>query len=122
MKELDIPIFAKAYDLVKKLYELRSSVPRQDRYALWQRCENLLLEILEGILLAGSLRKGQKLEPLEKVSIKLNVLRIFLRLAKDVKVIDLKKYAQIEEIVDEVGRMLGGWIKSEKELAKAPPV
>ncbi len=116
MEELEIPIFKKAYELTKKLYELRGTVPKHDRYALWQRCENLVLEILEGILLASQLRKSQKLEPLEHVSVKLNVLRVFLRLAKDLKIMDLKKYALIEEMVDEIGRMLGGWIKSTKDV------
>ena len=115
MEELDIPIFKKAYELTKKLYELRGTVPKHDRYALWQRCENLLLEVLEGILLASQLRKSQKLEPLEQVSVKLNVLRVFLRLAKDLKIMDLKKYGLLEEMVDEIGRMLGGWIKSTRE-------
>ena len=115
MEELDIPIFKKAYELTKKLYELRGTVPKHDRYALWQRCENLLLEVLEGILLASQLRKSQKLEPLEQVSVKLNVLRVFLRLAKDLKIMDLKKYGVLEEMVDEIGRMLGGWIKSTRE-------
>ncbi len=116
MEELEIPIFKKAYELTKKLYELRGTVPKHDRYALWQRCENLVLEILEGILLASQLRKSQKLEPLEHVSVKLNVLRVFLRLAKDLKIMDIKKYGLIEEMVDEIGRMLGGWIKSTREV------
>jgi len=115
MEELDIPIFKKAYELTKKLYEFRASVSKQDRTALWPRCENLVLEVLEGIILASQVRKAQKLEPLERVSLKLNVLRVFLRLAKDVKAIDLKKYALIQEMIDEIGRMLGGWIKSTRE-------
>jgi len=34
---------------------------------------------------------------------------------KEVKTIDNKKYATLQELVDEIGRMLGGWIKSTKE-------
>jgi hypothetical protein len=34
---------------------------------------------------------------------------------KEVKTIDNKKYILLEEMVDEIGRMLGGWIKSTKE-------
>jgi hypothetical protein len=33
---------------------------------------------------------------------------------KDVKAIDNKKYTIIQSEVDEIGRMLGGWIKSLK--------
>jgi len=112
MEELDIPIFKKAYELTKMLYDLRTTVPKQDRYSVWLRCENLMLEVLEGIVIASHMRKAEKLEPLQQASLKLNVLRVFLRLAKDMKAIDLKKYTRIQELVDEVGRMLGGWIKS----------
>jgi hypothetical protein len=115
MQELDIPIFAKGYELTKALYLVRASVPRQDRYGVWQRCESLMLEVLEGILLASQLPKSGKLQPLEGASLKLNVLRIFLRITKDTKVIDLKTYARLEGMVDEVGRMLGGWMKATKE-------
>jgi len=33
---------------------------------------------------------------------------------KDVKTIDGKKYMNLESVVDEIGRMLGGWIRSIK--------
>ena len=58
---------------------------------------------------------GLELPALEKASLKLNFLRVFLRLMKEVKTIDNKKYILLEEMVDEIGRMLGGWIKSTKE-------
>ncbi len=40
-------------------------------------------------------------------SAKLNLLRVFIRLSKDVKAIDMKRYVALEEAVDEIGRMLG---------------
>lgn len=51
---------------------------------------------------------------------KLNVLRIFLRLTKDTKLLDLKKCLLLQEIVDEIGRMLGGWMKSVRENKNSP--
>jgi len=114
MEEFDIPIFKKTYELYKKFYSLRNSIPRQDRYTIWQRCENVILDILEGILSASQLSKIEKLPVLEKVSLRLNFLRVFLRLMKEVKSLDNKKYILFEEDVDEIGRMLGGWIKSTK--------
>ncbi len=115
MEELDIPILRKAYDLYRTFHGLRSVVPKADRYTLWQRSENLILDLLEGILLASQLPRAEKLPYLEKVSVKLNVLRLFLRLTKDAKALELKKVILLQEIVDEIGRMLGGWIKSTKE-------
>ncbi len=115
MNELDIPIFKKSYDLYKDFYTLRLSVPKQDRYTLWQKCENLLIEVLEGILFASQQTKLEKLPTLEKTSVKLNFLRVCIRLMKDIRAIDAKKYVIIEANLDEIGRMLGGWIKSTKD-------
>lgn len=115
MNDLDIPIIKRTYDLYKEFYNLRLSVPKQDRYTLWQKCESLLIEVLEGILFASQQSKSAKLPTLEKTSVRLNSLRICIRLMKDVKAIDCKKYVVIEASLDEIGRMLGGWIKSTKE-------
>ena len=115
MEEFDIPIFKKAYELYKTFYGYRNTVSKQDRYTIWQRCENLILDILENILWASQLSKNDKLPILEKTSLKLNFLRVFLRLCKEIKVLDNRKYVLFEEDVDEIGRMLGGWIKSTKD-------
>lgn len=115
MNELDIPIFKKSYGLYKDFYALRFSVPKQDRYTLWQKCESLLVEVLEGILFASQQTKLEKLPTLEKTSVRLNFLKVCIRLMKDIRAIDAKKYVIIEANIDEIGRMLGGWIKSTKD-------
>ena len=115
MNDLDIPIVKKSYDLYKEFYALRLTVPKQDRYTLWQKCENTLIDVLEGILMASQQSKIEKLPTLEKTSVKLNFLKICVRLMKDIKAITPKKYILIEANLDEIGKMLGGWIKSTKE-------
>lgn len=115
MQEFDIPIFKTSYDLYKDFYGIRTKISKQDRYAIYLKCENNLLEILEGILEASQLSKNQKLPILERTSLKLNLFRVFIRLMKDVKTIDLKTYAKFEANIDEIGRMLGGWIRSTKQ-------
>jgi len=114
MEEFDIPIFKKIYELYKYFHSLKNSVPKQERYTLWQKCETVLLEILENILLASQMPKSEKLPILEKSSVKLNLFRVFIRLSKEVKAIDNKKYLLLQESTDKIGRMLGGWIKSVK--------
>ncbi len=115
MNDFDTPIFRKTYDLYRTLYGYRLTVPKQDRYTLWQKCESLLLEILEGTLLASQTSKGEKLPILLTASVRLNLLRVFIRLMKDVRAMDNKKYMAIEARLDEIGRMLGGWIRFVKE-------
>lgn len=113
--DLDIPIFRKSYELYKTFYSFRLGVSKQDRYTIWQKCESLILEILEGILYASQISRLEKLPHLEKTSVKINFLRMFIRLMKDTKSLDTKKYLILEASIDEIGRMLGGWIKATKE-------
>lgn len=121
MEQLEIPILKKFYVLYKDLYAYRSGVAKQDRHTLWQRCENLSLELLELVLLASQRSKSSKLSALETASVKLNVLRFLVRLAKEIKVIDHKKYLALETAIDEIGRMLEGWIKSVASNSPPPP-
>lgn len=115
LDDFDIPIFKKTYDLYKTFYGYRATISKQDRYTIWQKSEDLILVILEGVLTASKLYKSEKVPVLDKVSINVNLLRVFIRLMKEVKTIDNKKYTILEEMIDEIGRMLGGWIRSAKE-------
>lgn len=109
---LDIPIFQKTYDLYKIFYQYLTNFPKKDRYTLGQRVENAILDLLEAITHAGQLSKTEKLPILKTASIKLDQVKILIRLCKDLKILDNKKYLLIESELQEIGKMLGGWIKS----------
>lgn len=119
MEENDIPIFKKLYELYKLIHLYRISIPKADRYTIWQRGEDTCLELLELVIGASLENKERKAAFLKKASTKLNLLRVFIRLAKDTKAIDQKKYLALQTLMDEIGRMLGGWLKSTK---LAPPL
>lgn len=112
MNDSDIPILKKAYDLYRTFHTYRRVVPKVERFTLYERCENAILDMIEAILEAGYSRSGQKALVLEHTSVKLNIARFFIRLLKETRAIDVKKYAVLQEMVDEIGRMLGGWIRS----------
>lgn len=111
MEEQDIPILRRTYELYQTFHGMQGVVPKSARYTLWQRSENLILDVLEGIISASLLPRSEKLPELHRVSTKLNMLRVFLRLTKDTKVLDLGKCVRLQQIVDDIGRMLGGWQK-----------
>lgn len=86
--------------------------PKKDRYALGRRCEDAILDFLELIMLAASSVKSNKLVILQKANARFDVLKLLIRMLKDIKVIDNKKYVRLQEAIQEIGKMLGGWIKS----------
>ncbi len=112
MNEFDIPIFKKAYDLYRIFNDYHRLIPKKDRFTTFERAENTLLDVLTGIFKASTQSKQEKIGTLNDVSVKLNLLRVFIRLMKDTKALDNKKYTLIQSEIDEIGRMLGGWIRS----------
>ena len=64
------------------------------------------------IVTAGYLPHEQKLPVLKKISIQLDIAKILLRLSFETKCIDSKKYQRLAAYLIEIGKMLGGWIRS----------
>lgn len=58
---------------------------------------------------------ANKQTALQQISTKLDLLKILLRLSKDSQALTDKKYLELQAILQEIGRMLGGWIKSTKQ-------
>lgn len=112
MNDLDIPILNKIHGLYKIFHEYRKIISKADRFTIYGRSEDLIIDIIELFLEAGYSKSGNKTPLLEKASVKLNTLRFFIRLMKEIRAIDLKKYISLQEIINEIGRMLGGWIRS----------
>src|SRR3989344_7638265 len=109
---LDIPIFQKIYDFYKLLYHYLKLFPQKDRYTLGLKIDNLSLEIFESVITAAISSKEKKFPYIEKSIISINLLKILIRLAKDIQALDPKKYLKLEQDLQEIGRMLGGWKKS----------
>jgi len=108
----DLVIFQKVYDLILWMYPLINKFPKKQRFVLGQQLENALLDILKGIIQANQERN--KLEILKQVSIDLDKFRILFRLAKDLRFMSIKQYQFGAEKINEVGKILGGWMKSSK--------
>ena len=77
-----------------------------------QKLDTLTLQIFELVILAGATQQEAKLPYLQKAIVSLDLLKILIRLAKDIQALDNKKYIQLENLLQEIGRMLGGWKRS----------
>jgi len=113
MKQQDNPpsIVTKVYDLLLWILPKLAKFPKDQRYILGQRIENGLLDILE-ILIEASFTK-EKLSLLRKANLNLEKFRFLARLSKDMRYINLNAYEYQAKLVNEIGKMLGGWIKSQ---------
>lgn len=70
--------------------------------------------MLELLFAANAATNQKRLVLLERVDLKLKILKTMIRLAYDVRALDVQKYLLLQEKLFEIGRMLGGWIKETK--------
>jgi hypothetical protein len=83
--------------------------PRDQRFLLGDRIENMLLDILEDLIDATYTK--EKVNILKRTNLRLEKLRFLIRLSSDMRFINLGSYEFSSRGIDEVGRMVGGWIK-----------
>ncbi|MEX0877356.1 MAG: diversity-generating retroelement protein Avd [Candidatus Spechtbacterales bacterium] len=107
----NLSIFEKTYELILWLYPTVNKFPKSQRFVLGQQIENTILNILQKIIEANQERN--KLIHLKQISVELDKLRVLTRLAKDLKFISVKQYQFAAENINEIGKMLGGWIKAQ---------
>ena len=108
---ITVPIVVeKHYKLILWFLPKIANFPKDQRYLLADRIERLLLDILE--LLISAVYSKQKREILIQVNLKIDVLRFMVRIAADMKFINLKGYDYFVAQAVEIGKMTGGWMKS----------
>jgi len=88
--------------------------PKSSRYTLGIKIDSLFLEVIELIIKASYSDKLEKFISLKNASVKLDLLKFFLQITWEIKSLDNKKYILISEKMNEIGKMLGGWIKALK--------
>lgn len=109
----EIPIIQKVYDFYRELYLTIEKMPKKDKYTLGEKLQKTILELLE-LLIIANYSKTNKVSVLHRASVKVDMLKIFIRLTYEIKAMNEKKYLFLEEILQNIGRMLGGWIRSLK--------
>ena len=106
----NLKILEKQYDLILWMFPLINKFPQKQRFVLGQQLQSSMLEILKDIIQANHER--DKSVTLRQISVELDKFRYLYRLAKDLKFISVKQYQFGAEKINEIGKMLGGWMKS----------
>ena len=98
--------------MVYKLWhEFLPHFPKTLLYTLGFKIDSYFLEILENIFIASYLNKERKPPYLQKAAAKLDLLKFFLQISWEIKALNTKKYIAFSEQLNDIGKMLGGWIR-----------
>jgi hypothetical protein len=106
----ELIVITKTYDLTLWSHHHTGKFPRNHRFVLGERIERNLYELLETLIQAKYTRQRQPL--LEQANLSLEILRFQMRLAKDLQCLRVESYGFASKAIDEIGRLVGGWLKS----------
>ncbi len=113
----EMVIMGRTFDLLAWLLPKAEKFPRIYRYTLTQRMMLTALELQETLVLAQSFRKRERVKHLRLCDAKLTQLRVYLRLIHQWHWVNDGQYNHVSQMVAEIGRMLGGWLKKELEVS-----
>ncbi len=113
------PIFSKTYDLLLWLLPQATKFPRSHRFGLGERVTRLALDFQESLIAAGLQRGEKRILLLEQADTQLAQLRQHVRLSKDLALISTSQYEHVSRMLVEIGRLLGGWLKSNQKSGQA---
>lgn len=107
-----MPILKKTIELYKLYYGYAQLFPKKDKYTLGATCERYIISVIELLIETSYLPKEMKRGPLIQANNKFETLKVLVRLLKELQIIEQKKYISLQTMIQEIGKMFGGWIKA----------
>jgi hypothetical protein len=91
-------------------HQYHDTLPKTQRYSLGNRIDKVFIELIEATATGSFLAKDEKLPYVRLATRKLDLLKVLLLVSWETKALDNKKYLALSLLLDEVGKMLGGWM------------
>ena len=111
------PVFSRTYDFIVWLLGETENFPKSERFRMARRLEDTAFDLYDQ--LARAAHSVEPLFELKQADHLLVMLRLYLRLSYDRHLLKIGPYEHGAQMLVEVGRLLGGWMK---KVGPAPKV
>ncbi len=110
----EMPIFTRTFDFLSWLLPATNKFPRAHRFTFTKRLLDSAFDLREYLEEANLERGNDRKVHLNKADAALAKVRLYLRLAQRWGWISDGQYRHVAEMTVEIGRLLGGWMKTIK--------
>ncbi len=107
----DLPVFKDVYKLTLLIYSLTKDFSKEYKYTLGQDLKKDVMVLMRSIYRAN--KAQNKKEYLETFLDDFELLKLEVRLCVDMKIITIKKQAEISLLMDGIGKQITGWRNSQ---------
>ncbi len=112
MPQKEMVIFTKTFDFLQWLLPMSNHFPRNFRHTFTQRLLNSSFDFIEKLEEANSRRGAERQQRLLLADEYLRKVKFYLRFAAKMGWLNSGQYQHVSKMVDEIGRLLGGWQKA----------
>lgn len=109
----ELPVYKSSYDLLISIFELVKHFTREYKYTVGESLKKETIDLLTLIYRAN--RRYDKEEILKEAREQIEIIRLFIRIMKDMKQINIDKFVKVNINIEEVSKQLNGWEKSLKK-------
>ena len=110
-KENKLQLIPKTEKYIEYILQMIIKLPRTENFSIGNEYKQSMYEMLRNIMYLSKAEQNQALNILNKIDAELNTQRIFLRIMKNNKWIDERKFKIAMEQIYEIGKILGGLLK-----------
>ena len=110
-KENKLILIPKTEKYIEYMLQIILKLPRTEKFSIGTEYKKSMYEMIENILIISKIENNETIKFLNKIDAELGVQRIFLRIMKNNRWIDEKKFKVAMEQIYEIGKILGGLIK-----------
>ena len=106
------PIFIKTYEMMVWLMGRTGKFPKNQRFLMAKRLEDTVLDLHAKLNEASRSKGKDKFASLSQADLLLANLKVYNRLSKDLNLLAFNQYEHLAGMLDEIGKLLGGWKRS----------
>ena len=106
----ELPVYKATYDLLLQVFSMVHNLGKEYKYSLGEKIKNEVTDLLSNIYRAN--RTREKNIPLDNARENLELVRLYIRILKDMKQIGMNKYIFLNKNLEGISKQLAGWHKS----------
>ena len=106
----NLPVYKVSYDFLVDIFNYTKHFSQEYKYTVGESLKKETREMITNIYRANSSQTKRDL--LQTARENLEVVRLYLRLIKDLKQINLEKFIVLNEKIESVSKQLAAWQKS----------
>jgi hypothetical protein len=107
----NLPIYKASYDFVLEIFKTVKNFNREYKYTLGESIKKEAIEMITDIYRANA--SFSKESHLEKAREKIETIRIFFRLARDLRQVSLERFVDTSEKIENISRQIVAWKRSQ---------